>query len=218
MIYSPSRLVNRWLYGRFNFSLTFWVDGMAELTKNEQRKQADFNEEIIPHLDALYNFGLRLTSDPNDAEDLVQDTIVKAYRFFSSYEKGTNAKAWLFRILKNSYINNYRRKSKRPQEVDYDEVATFYETIRAERTDTSDLEDTMYRELIDDDITKALDEIPEDFRTVVLLCDVEDFTYEEIANMLDVPIGTIRSRLHRGRNLLKAQLLEYADERGYIEE
>ncbi|HKL14720.1 MAG TPA: sigma-70 family RNA polymerase sigma factor [Balneolaceae bacterium] len=191
---------------------------MPELTKKEIRKQSDFNEEIIPHLDALYNFGLRLTSDPNDAEDLVQDTIVKAYRFFSSYEKGTNAKAWLFRILKNSYINNYRRKSKKPQQVDYDEVATFYETIRAERTDTSDLEDTMYRELIDDDITNALDQIPEDFRTVVLLCDVEDFTYEEIANMLDVPIGTIRSRLHRGRNLLKAQLLEYAEDRGFIEE
>lgn len=188
---------------------------MAELTKQELRKQADFNEEIIPHLDALYNFGLRLTAEPNDAEDLVQDTIVKAYRFFSSYEKGTNAKAWLFRILKNSYINNYRKKSKKPQEVDYDEVATFYETIRAERTETSDLEDKMFRELIDDDISKALDEIPEDFRTVVLLCDVEDFTYEEIANMLDVPIGTIRSRLHRGRNLLKAQLMDYASKRGY---
>ncbi len=188
---------------------------MTELTKKERQKQKDFNDEIIPHLDALYNFGLRLTSDPNDAEDLVQDTIVKAYRFFSSYEKGTNAKAWLFRILKNSYINNYRKKAKKPQEVDYDEVSTFYETIRAERTETSDLEDKMFRELIDDDLSRALDKIPEDFRTVVLLCDVEDFTYEEIANMLDVPIGTIRSRLHRGRNLLKAELIEYAAKRGY---
>lgn len=188
---------------------------MTELTNKEIKKQQDFNDEILPHLDALYNFGLRLTSDPNDAEDLVQDTIVKAYRFFSSYEKGTNAKAWLFRILKNSYINNYRRKSKKPQEVDYDEVATFYETIRDERTETSDLEDKMFRELIDDDLSRALDSIPEDFRTVVLLCDVEDFTYEEIANMLDVPIGTIRSRLHRGRNLLKAELMEYATKRGY---
>ncbi len=191
---------------------------MAELTTQEIKKQQDFNEEIIPHLDALYNFGLRLTSDPNDAEDLVQDTIVKAYRFFSSYEKGTNAKAWLFRILKNSYINNYRKKSKKPQEVDYDEVATFYETIRAERTETSDLEDKMFRELIDDDLSNALDSIPEDFRTVVLLCDVEDFTYEEIANMLDVPIGTIRSRLHRGRNLLKTQLMDYAAKRGYAQD
>ena len=194
------------------------MKGMAELTNKEIRKQEDFNEEILPHLDSLYNFGLRLTSDPNDAEDLVQDTIVKAYRFFSSYEKGTNAKAWLFRILKNSYINNYRRQSKKPQEVDYDEVSSFYESIRAERTETSDLEDKMFRELIDDELTNALDQIPEDFRTVVLLCDVEDFTYEEIANMLDVPIGTIRSRLHRGRNLLKAQLMEYAAKRGYAEE
>lgn len=188
---------------------------MAELTLEEVQKQEDFQEEIIPHLDAMYNFALRLTSDPNDAEDLVQDTIVKAYRFFSSYEKGTNAKAWLFRILKNSYINNYRKQSKQPSQVDYDEVSSFYETIRADRTDTSDLEDRMFRELIDDDISNALEELPEDFRTVVLLCDVEGFTYEEIANMLDVPIGTIRSRLHRGRNLLKAQLVEYAEERGY---
>ncbi|TYP93932.1 RNA polymerase, sigma subunit, ECF family [Fodinibius salinus] len=188
---------------------------MAQLTKEEIQKQEDFEDEIIPHLDAMYNFALRLTSDPSDAEDLVQDTIVKAFRFFSSYEKGTNAKAWLFRILKNSYINNYRKQSKQPNQVDYDEVATFYETIRAERTDTSDLEDKMFRDLIDDDISNALDELPEDFRTVVLLCDIEDFTYEEIANMLDVPIGTIRSRLHRGRNLLKSQLMEYAKERGY---
>jgi len=161
---------------------------------------------------------LRLTTDPNDAEDLVQDTIVKAYRFFSSYEKGTNAKAWLFRILKNSFINNYRKTSKKPQQVDYDEVSSFYESIRAERTDTSDLERVMYRELIDDDVSKALQELPEDFRTVVLLCDVEGFTYEEIANMLDVPIGTIRSRLHRGRNLLKTQLLDYARKRGFTED
>src|SRR5699024_5072175 len=172
---------------------------MPELTSAEVQKQEDFQEEIIPHLDAMYNFALRLTSDPNDAEDLVQDTIVKAFRFFSSYEKGTNAKAWLFRILKNSYINSYRKNSKKPSQVDYDEVSTFYETIRAERTDTSDLEDKMFRDLIDDDISSALDELPEDFRTVVLLCDVEGFTYEEIANMLDVPIGTIRSRLHRGQ-------------------
>lgn len=188
---------------------------MVELNKEEAQKQKDFNEEIIPHLDAMYNFALRLTTDPNDAEDLVQDTIVKAYRFFSSYEKGTNAKAWLFRILKNSYINNYRKQSKKPNHVDYDEVSTFYESVRAEQTDTSDLEDLMYREMMDDEMSKALARLPEDFRTVVLLCDVEGFTYEEIANMLDVPIGTIRSRLHRGRNLLKDELVNYADKRGY---
>lgn len=188
---------------------------MSQLTRDEQKKQKDFDEEIIPHMDALYNFALRLTTDPNDAEDLVQDTIVKAYRFFSSYEKGTNAKAWMFRILKNSFINNYRKTSKKPSQVDYDEVSSYYESIRAERTETSDLESLMFREMMDDDLSTALKRLPEDFRTVVLLCDVEGYTYEEIANMLDVPIGTIRSRLHRGRNLLKTELLEYAKKRGY---
>lgn len=188
---------------------------MSQLTRDEKKKQKDFDDEIIPHMDALYNFALRLTTDPNDAEDLVQDTIVKAYRFFSSYEKGTNAKAWMFRILKNSFINNYRKTSKKPSQVDYDEVSSYYESIRAERTETSDLESLMFREMMDDDLSNALTRLPEDFRTVVLLCDVEGYTYEEIANMLDVPIGTIRSRLHRGRNLLKTELLEYAKKRGY---
>ena len=188
---------------------------MGELTQDEFQKQADFEKEMIPHLDSLYNFAIRLTSDPIDAEDLVQDTIVKAFRFFGSYEKGTNAKAWLFRILKNSYINNYRKKSKQPQQVDYDEVSTYYENIRSEQSDTTDMEDILYRDMLDDQITRALQRLPEDFRTVGLLCDVEGFTYEEIANMLDVPIGTIRSRLHRGRNLLRVELEEYADKRGY---
>lgn len=183
--------------------------------RDNRKKQQEFNREIIPHLDVLYNFALRLTTDPNDAEDLVQDTIVKAYRFFSSFENGTNAKAWLFRILKNSFINNYRKTSKRPQQVDYDEVSSYYESIRAERTETSDLESLMFRELMDDEMSIALKQLPEDFRTVVLLCDVEGYTYEEIANMLDVPIGTIRSRLHRGRNLLKTELIDYAKKRGY---
>lgn len=188
------------------------------MSKSTAKKQQEFNDEIIPHLDSLYNFALRLTTDPSDSEDLVQDTIVKAFRFFDSYEKGTNAKAWLFRILKNSFINNYRKKLKKPQEVDYDEVSPYYESVRAERTETTDLEHLIFRDLMDDNFTKALSKLPEDFRTVVLLCDVEGFTYEEISNMLDVPIGTIRSRLHRGRNLLKTELYEYAKKRGFTDD
>ncbi|RNC83895.1 MAG: sigma-70 family RNA polymerase sigma factor [Balneola sp.] len=188
------------------------------MSKKHRLKQLQFNDEIIPHLDSLYNFGLRLTGDPSDTEDLVQDTIVKAFRFFDSYEKGTNAKAWLFRILKNSFINNYRKNQKKPQEVDYDEVSSYYENVRAERTDTTDLEHLIFRNLMDDNFTKALSKLPEDFRTVVLLCDVDGFTYEEISNMLDVPIGTIRSRLHRGRNLLKTELYEYAKKRGFTDD
>lgn len=188
---------------------------MQELTSEDKIKQKEFNVEIMPHIDTLHNFALRLTKDENDADDLVQDAVVKAYRFFKGYEKGTNAKAWLYRILKNSFINNYRKASNKPPEVDYDEVSSYYETVRAERTNTTDLESLMYRELMDDNLSKALSKLPEDFRTVVLLCDVDGFTYEEISNMMDVPIGTIRSRLHRGRNLLKAELHEYASKRGY---
>jgi len=190
---------------------------MTSITSEDLHKQREFNVEMIPHLDALYNFAIRLANDPNDAEDLVQDTIVKAYRFFASYERGTNAKAWLFRILKNSYINNYRKQSKQPYHVDFEDVSMYYESVRSERTDTNDMEEIIYRELLDDEVTKALNKLPEDFRTVVLLCDIEGFTYEEIANMLDVPIGTIRSRLHRGRNLLRTSLTEYASNRGFGE-
>ena len=166
-------------------------------------------------MDALYHFALRLTQDANEAEDLVQTSMVKAYRFFDSYEMGTNAKAWIFRILKNAFINNYRKDKKDPAKVDFNDVESFYETIRDEGTETTNLESLMYREKIDDTLNNALQRLPEDFRTVVFLCDIEEFTYEEIANMLDVPIGTIRSRLHRGRNLLKAELQDYARERGY---
>ncbi|MFO8030598.1 MAG: sigma-70 family RNA polymerase sigma factor [Cyclonatronaceae bacterium] len=187
-----------------------------KLTAEELKKQEDFNEEIIPHLDATYNYALRLTTDPNDAEDLLQDSIVKAFRFFNSYQKGTNARAWLYRIVKNSYINNYRKASRQPQHVDYEEIATYYETIRSEQSDTTDLQARLFRGEYDDDFKKALDNLPEDFRTPLLLCDVEDFTYEEIANMLDVPIGTVRSRLHRGRNLLKEKIREIAAKRGYL--
>lgn len=188
-----------------------------DLNKNELQKQKAFNEEMLPHLDALYNFALRLTYDSTDAEDLVQESLVKAYRFFHSYEKGTNAKAWLFRILRNSFINNYRKQSRQPQQIDYDEVSSFYETIRSEQSESTDLESKMYSEMMDDELSNALAQLPEDFRTVVMLCDVEDFTYEEIANMLDVPIGTIRSRLHRGRNLLRHQIFGYAQKKGYTE-
>ncbi len=188
---------------------------MARLTREEIQKQQDFNDEILPHLDAIYNFALKLTGNENDAEDLVQDTIVKAFRFFSSYEKGTNAKGWLFRIMKNSYINSYRKSARQPPSVDYDEIEPYYETIRSEQSNTTDLESNMYGEMMGDNISAALSKLPEDFRTVVLLCDVEGFSYEEVSNMMDVPIGTIRSRLHRGRGLLKVELAEYASKYGF---
>jgi RNA polymerase sigma factor (sigma-70 family) len=175
-----------------------------------------FDKEFLPHMDAMYNFAFRLTNDEDDANDLLQDTFLKAFRFISSFEKGTNAKAWLFRILKNSFINDYRKKSKEPSKVDYQEVETTYNSDEdAEVTNTTDLRVEALQDMIGDEIANALNGIPVDFRTVIILCDVEGFTYEEMAKILDIPIGTVRSRLHRARTLLKEKLKVYAKTMGY---
>lgn len=175
-----------------------------------------FNREFMPHIDSMYNFAFRLTMDEDDANDLVQDTYLKAFRFISSFEQGTNAKAWLFRILKNSFINDYRKKSKEPAKVDYQEVETTYNSEEAsDTTYTVDLRADAVQELIGDEVANALNALPVDFRTVIILCDIEGFTYEEMAKILDIPIGTVRSRLHRARNLLKEKLRSYASSMGY---
>lgn len=186
-----------------------------KLTRSEIERQMDFKNEAMVHIDALYNYAVRMTGDPEDANDLVQETYMKAYRFFDSFEKGTNCKAWLFRILKNSYINRYRKESKEPDKVDYDEIKEFYHTVKHSSLDSNDMQEKWYGDLLDDEISRALDSLPEDFREVVQLCDIEGFTYEEIANMVDCPIGTVRSRLHRGRKILREKLLDYARYHGY---
>ncbi|MFQ3608620.1 MAG: sigma-70 family RNA polymerase sigma factor [Chloroherpetonaceae bacterium] len=187
----------------------------TKLTRSEIERQMDFKNEAMIHIDALYNYAVRMTGDPEDANDLVQETYMKAYRFFDSFEKGTNCKAWLFRILKNSYINRYRKESKEPDKVDYDEIKEFYHTVKHSSLDSNDMQEKWYGDLLDDEISRALDSLPEDFREVVQLCDIEGFTYEEIANMVDCPIGTVRSRLHRGRKILREKLLDYARYHGY---
>ncbi|MDW8465935.1 MAG: sigma-70 family RNA polymerase sigma factor [Chloroherpetonaceae bacterium] len=166
----------------------------VKLTKAEIEKQRDFQREAMVHIDSLYNFALRMTGDPEDANDLVQETYMKAYRFFDSFEKGTNCKAWLFRILKNSYINKYRKESKEPDKVDYDEIKEFYHTVKDSSLDSNDMQEKLFGKLLDDEVARALDSLPEDFKEVVQLCDIEGFTYEEIANMVNCPIGTVRSK------------------------
>ncbi len=189
---------------------------MGERMSYESKdKKRVFNEEFMPHIDAMYNFAFRLTLDEDDAKDLVQETFMKAYRFINSFETGTNAKAWLFRILKNSFINNYRKKSKQPNKVDYQEVETFYNSDSVNKNITTDLRVETVQHLIGDEITNALNSLDVDFRTVIILCDLEGFTYEEMAKILDIPIGTVRSRLHRARNLLKEKLKQYASSLGY---
>lgn len=185
---------------------------------SEKEKLHIFNTEFMPHSDAMYNFAYKLTFDEDDAKDLVQDAYMKAYRFVGSYEVGTNAKAWLFRILKNSFINNYRKKTKEPSKVDYQDVENYYNSASvetAEMNHTVDLRTSTMQNKIGDEVTGALNSLPVDFRTVIILCDLEGFTYEEMAVILDIPIGTVRSRLHRARGVLKEKLIEYAKQFGF---
>ncbi|OEK03515.1 RNA polymerase subunit sigma [Roseivirga sp. 4D4] len=185
---------------------------------SEKEKTEIFDKEFMPHVDSMYNFGYRLTFDEDDAKDLVQDTYLKAFRFINSFQRGTNAKAWLFRILKNSFINEFRKKSKQPSKVDYNEVEQFYNSDDAGESITTDLRVETVQHMIGDEISGALNGIPVDFRTVIILSDLEGFTYEEMSKILDIPIGTVRSRLHRARNMLKEKLAGYAKEMGYNKE
>jgi len=174
-----------------------------ENNKSELDKAAKdnlFEKEFMPLIGPLYNFAYRLTFDEDDANDLVQETYLKAYRFIESYEKGTNAKAWLFRILKNSFINEYRKNAKLPGKVDYQEVESYYNSDDVDEPITSDLRVDAVKDMIGDEVANALNSLDVDFRTIIILCDLEGFTYEEMAKILDIPIGTVRSRLHRARN------------------
>ncbi len=184
-----------------------------DYTRNDQLDI--FENEFLPHLDAMYNFAYRLVLDEDDAKDLVQDTYMKAYRFIRSFQKGTNSKAWLYRILKNSFINDFRKRSKEPSKVDYQEVENFYNSDNVDEKKTVDLRVESVKDMIGDEVSNALNSLAVDFRTVIILCDLEGFTYEEMAKILDIPIGTVRSRLHRARNLLKDKLENYAKSMGY---
>jgi RNA polymerase sigma-70 factor, ECF subfamily len=177
---------------------------------------ADFEKEAVPHMESLFNFALKLTGDSDDADDLVQETYLKAFRFFDKFQKGTNCKAWLYRIMKNTFINTYRKQSKEPDKLDYEEVENFYENVKASSTDSAHLEKEIFDNLLDDELSQAISKLPEDFRTVIILCDIEGYTYDEIAEFVNCPVGTVRSRLHRARKLLHENLFEYASSKGYI--
>lgn len=195
--------------------MTNQVDTPVKRAYSEAKKVHVFDHEFMPHIDSMYNFAYRLTFDEDDAKDLVQDTYMKAFRFINSFQEGTNAKAWLYRILKNSFINDYRKKSKQPAKVDYQEVEQFYNSEDTPSNATVDLRLETTKDMIGDEISNALNSLAVDFRTVVILCDLEGFTYEEMAKILDIPIGTVRSRLHRARNLLREKLGTYALSMGY---
>ena len=185
-------------------------------TRPRVKAQNVFDKEFVPHMDAMYNFALKLTSDVDDARDLVQDTCMKAFRFMASFEPGTYAKAWLFRILKNNFINDYRKKSRGPSKVEFEWVEQAYVgEDDFEPATHADLQAETVNEMLGDEITSAIQRLPVDFRMIIILCDLEEFSYEEMASILNIPIGTVRSRLHRARTLLKESLAEYAKTKGY---
>jgi len=188
---------------------------MADKNLNKEEKSKIFEEEFYPHVDSLYNFAYNLTYNEEDANDLVQETYMKAFRFIDKYIVGTNAKAWLFKILKNGFINQYRKKVKRPTKVDFEEIVSFHDGENPKFSGFIDMREEIYQNIIGDEVTNAVNSLPVDFRTVILLCDIEGFTYEEIAKIIDIPIGTVRSRLHRARNMLKDTLKTYAKSLGF---
>ncbi len=184
-------------------------------TLSIKERESLFEKELLPHVDALTTFAYHLTYNEEDAKDLVQESFMKAYRALDSYNEGTNAKAWLFKILKNAYINQYRKKSRRPTKVDFEEFIGYQDRDDASATEYQDLREEIFENLLGDEVTIAINSLPIDFRTVILLCDVEGFTYEEISKIIDIPIGTVRSRLHRARNMLKEKLKSYAKSLGF---
>jgi RNA polymerase sigma-70 factor (ECF subfamily) len=177
-----------------------------------------FEDLSLQYMDLLYSTALRMTKNTQEAEDLVQDSYLRAYRFFHKFEQGTNFKAWIFRILTNTFINRYRKKLRTPKKVELDKVSFFIEDEEAIRDlDVNNgSDDPSYGELFDDDINRALNKLSDDFRQIILLADVEGLSYKEIAKKANIPIGTVMSRLFRGRRMLQKKLLKYALKEGYV--
>jgi RNA polymerase sigma-70 factor, ECF subfamily len=182
--------------------------------------QANFAELAMQHMGSLYTAALRMTRNPSDAEDLVQETYLKAYRAFGTFQEGTNLKAWLYKILTNTFINSYRSKKRRPEQTELDDVEDLYlyrrmgglEAVAAGRS----AEEEVLDHFTESDVKEAVESLPDQFRMAVLLADVEGFSYKDIAEILDIPIGTVMSRLHRGRKALQKALFDFGMQRGLV--
>ncbi len=187
-------------------------------TQTVHDKGWDFEATAMPFLDSLYNTAYRMARNAQDAEDLVQETYLKAYKYYDKFQEGTNFKAWLFKILKNTFINAYRKKQSMPLQSDFADIEDAFETQLADevRRRSRNPEDDAFEGVLDHDVQRAIRELPPDYRMAVVLADLEDLSYKEVAAALDVPVGTVMSRLYRGRKLLEEALLRYGRERGYL--
>ncbi len=193
------------------------------MREENNNKRKEFEEIAMVHLDSLYNMALRLILNKEEAEDLVQETYLKAYRFFDTFEKGTNIRAWLFKILRNTFINKYRKTASMPNEVFFEDIESVnthiaydQESKAGESVDTLETKIGDLSNLMDDDVKHALDNLPIEYREAILLSDVEELPYKDISEITNVPIGTVKSRLNRGRRLLQKSLWEYAKDKGFI--
>lgn len=193
---------------------------MNDRKKDESIKRKEFETEAIPHMDALLRTALRMTKNEIDAEDLVQETFVKAYRFWDKFESGSNCRAWLFKIMTNIFINDYRSKSRSPVSVNVDDIDDnfLYGQLAEGNTSLANPERQLFNKIFDDDVKKAIEGLPDDFRLVVVLSFLEGFSYQEIADIADLQLGTVKSRLHRGRKLLQKELFDYAIKNGYVKD
>ena len=187
---------------------------MSDSGLNSQRLY--FEGNALEHMDALYNMALKLTRNTEDAEDLVQETFFRAYKYFYQYKPGTSCKAWLYTILKNTFINRYRKTAKEPKKAAFHEVEPFIDMIRDSEVPWEEIHERAQDHLLGDDVSGALGTLSDDIRMVVLLADLEGCTYEEISTIMSCPIGTVRSRLSRGRKALQELLYDYAHREGYI--
>jgi len=191
--------------------------------KSEESKEAlraEFERIALPHLSNLYTAALYLTKNETEAEDLVQESYLRAFRFFDKFEPGTNCKAWLLSILRNLFINRYQQKKREPEMVDWQEIDQAYESMvgRHERAEKGSPEEIFFSQLMDHEVEQALKELPEEFRSAIILVDIQELSYEEAAKVMECVVGTIRSRVSRGRRMLQVALRDYALKRGIVKE
>jgi RNA polymerase sigma-70 factor, ECF subfamily len=188
----------------------------AQRKEHAMNDHHGFEKTAIPHMVPLRFYAFHLTANSEDAKDLLQDTFLKAYRFWNTFEQGTNVKSWLYQIMKNSYINNYRRKIKELNNIEYDENRFCHKTVQDGLLDITSHRKKNCDEMYGDEIAHSIDSLPDTFKSVIILSDVEELTYSEIAQAVDCPVGTVRSRLHRARKVLQKQLANYAQGNGYV--